>query len=162
MPSTGAMATKIYLPRYRGKDRADEPANDEAIGHGDGETILVVEDNEEVRAYVTEVLKDLGYRVRAVGNAEAALTIIEQRKKRLDLLLTDVVMPGLNGAQLGKRAKEIRPELPILYMTGYTRNAIVHQGRLDEGLQLLQKPISQNQLAARVRDLLDGNEQAKS
>ncbi len=153
---------KIYVPRYRGKDRADEPANDEAIGHGDGETILVVEDNEEVRAYVTEVLKDLGYRVKAVGNAEVALTIIEQRKKRLDLLLTDVVMPGLNGAQLGKRAKEIRPELPILYMTGYTRNAIVHQGRLDEGLQLLQKPISQNQLAARVRDLLDGNEQAKS
>ena len=154
---------KIYLPRYRGKeDQADKLVNDEPIGHGDGETILVVEDNEEVRAYVTEVLRDLGYRVRSVNNGEAALAIIEQRKKRLDLLLTDVVMPGLNGAQLGKRAKEIRPELPILYMTGYTRNAIVHQGRLDEGVQLLQKPISQNQLAARVRDLLDGNGSIKS
>ncbi len=99
--------------------------------------------------------------MNAVSNGEAALTIIEQRKKRLDLLLTDVVMPGLNGAQLGKRAKELRPDLPILYMTGYTRNAI-HQGRLDEGLQLMQKPISQNQLAARVRDLLDGNDRAHS
>lgn len=153
---------KIYLPRFDNKSGADEPEIEEPLGHGEGETILVVEDNEEVRVYVTEVLQDLGYRVRAVSNAEAALSIIEQRKKPLDLLLTDVVMPGLNGAQLGKRAKEIRPELPILYMTGFTRNAIVHQGRLDEGLQLLQKPISQAQLATRVRDLLNANDSAKS
>jgi CheY-like chemotaxis protein len=83
------------------------------------------------------------------------LTIVLQNEKRIDLLLTDIVMPGINGRELARRAQEIRPDLPVLYMTGYSRNAVVHQGRLDEGVELLQKPVSQAELAARVRKLLD-------
>ena len=74
---------------------------------------------------------------------------------RVDLLLTDVVMPGVNGRELARRAQALRPRLPVLYMTGYSRNAVTHQGRLEEGVVLLQKPISQSQLATRIRELLD-------
>jgi FixJ family two-component response regulator len=70
-------------------------------------------------------------------------------------MLTDVVMPGMNGRELGRRAQEIRPGLRVLYMSGYSRNAVVHQGRLDDGIELLQKPVTQNHLASRVRDVLD-------
>jgi FixJ family two-component response regulator len=70
-------------------------------------------------------------------------------------MVTDVVMPGLNGRELGRRAQALRPGLPVLYMTGYSRNAVVHQGRLDEGVELLQKPVTQTQLAARIRAMLD-------
>jgi CheY-like chemotaxis protein len=73
----------------------------------------------------------------------------------VDLLLTDIVMPGANGRELAKTAQELRPSLRVLYMTGYSRNAVVHHGRLDKGVELLQKPISQLDLAARVRDVLD-------
>jgi DNA-binding response OmpR family regulator len=78
-----------------------------------------------------------------------------QDHEPVNLLLTDIVMPGINGRELGKRAQAMRPGLPVLYMTGYSRNAIVHQGRLDEGVELLQKPVGQAQLAARIRALLD-------
>jgi DNA-binding response OmpR family regulator len=78
-----------------------------------------------------------------------------QDDKPVDLLLTDIVMPGINGRELGKRAQVMRPGLPVLYMTGYSRNAIVHQGRLDEGVEFLPKPVGQAQLAARIRALLD-------
>jgi CheY-like chemotaxis protein len=93
--------------------------------------------------------------VFAVANAQAALALLEQPSRHFDLLLTDVVMPVMNGRELGQRALQIRPKLRVLYMTGYSRNAVVHHGRLDEGVELLQKPVTQNQLAARVRDLLD-------
>jgi len=86
------------------------------------------------------------------------LPILQQESARIDLLLTDVVMPGMNGRELGRRAQEIRPSLRVLYMTGYSRNAVVHHGRLDQGVELLQKPITQTHLAARIRDLLDQSE----
>jgi CheY-like chemotaxis protein len=147
---------KIYLPRYVGKHDDDSDDIDEFPGTGErGETILVVEDDDELRAYIADVLRGLGYRVRAVPNATAALPILEENERRIDLLLTDVVMPGRNGRELGKHAQSLRPGLPVLYMTGYSRNAVVHHGRLDEGVDLLQKPIGQQVLAARVRDLLD-------
>ncbi|WP_247477575.1 response regulator [Bradyrhizobium sp. 169] len=88
-------------------------------------------------------------------SAQAALTILLQDDSKVDLLLTDVVMPGINGRELGRRAHQIRPGLKILYMTGYSRNAVVHQGRLDEGVNLLEKPISQAKLALKVREILD-------
>jgi PAS domain S-box-containing protein len=146
---------KIYLPRYtRGIVEEDtQPA--EVFGRGVGEAILVVEDDADVRSYLAEALRGLGYQVLAVANAALAIPILEQRSRRIDLLLTDVVMPGMNGRELGRRAEEIRPGLRVLYMTGYSRNAVVHQGRLEEGVSLLQKPISQTQLAARIRDVLD-------
>jgi PAS domain S-box-containing protein len=147
---------KIYLPRYMGKANEDQELDDDFASSGEGdETILVVEDDADLRAYIGEVLRRLGYRVRAVPNATAALPILEEKNSRIDLLLTDIVMPGRNGRELGRQAQTLRPDLPVLYMTGYSRNAVVHQGRLDEGVDLLQKPISQQALGARVRDLLD-------
>jgi len=101
------------------------------------------------------MLRDLGYRVLSASSAQAALTILLQDQPKIHLLLTDVVMPGINGRELGRRAMQLRPSLKILYMTGYSRNAIVHQGRLDEGVDLLEKPVSQARLALKVREILD-------
>ena len=146
---------KIYLPRYTGPD-APEVGDDHSIAEGtQSETILIVEDDPDLRTYLTEILRNLNYEILAVPNAQSALTILLQAERRVDLLLTDIVMPGINGRELGRRAQEMRPELPILYMTGYSRNAVVHHGRLDDGVELLQKPVSQAELASRVRELLD-------
>ena len=147
---------RMYFPRYHGEARPVESDADEFRPEGEKlETILVVEDDAELRAYVSELLRDLNYRVVPASSAQAALTILLQEEPRIDLLLTDVVMPGINGRELGRRAQQIRPGIKILYMTGYSRNAVVHQGRLDEGVELLEKPISQAKLALRVREMLD-------
>lgn len=146
---------KIYLPRYRG-EAAPEQEDDRLVAEGSqSETILIVEDDADLRAYISEALRSLNYNVTAVANAQSALTLLLQDDRRFDLLLTDIVMPGINGRELARRALEIRPALPVLYMTGYSRNAIVHHGRLDPGVELIQKPVSQAVLAARVRALLD-------
>ena len=145
---------KIYLPRYRGGDEAHgdaPPSNSAAAGH---ETILVVEDDTALRAYAVEVLNDLGYRVLDAGDGASALAILD-REPGIDLLFTDVVMPGMNGRQLADEALRRRPELRILFTTGYTRNAIIHQGRLDPGVDLLGKPYTFDDLANRIRTLLD-------
>jgi len=154
---------KIYLPRFFGK-RETEESEDERLASGDenGETILVVEDDNDLRDYITEVLRGLGYRVRAVADAAAAIPLLEQTDRNIDLLLTDVVMPGPSGRELGQYSRSIRPELPVLYMTGYSRNAVVHHGRLDEGVELMQKPVGQQVLATRVRDLLDRAKAARA
>ena len=114
----------------------------------------MVEDDAELRAYITDVLRNLNYRVLSASSAQAALTMLLQDEPVVDLLLTDVVMPGINGRELGRRAQQFRPSLKVLYMTGYSRNAVVHQGRLDEGVHLLEKPVSQGKLALRVREIL--------
>ena len=149
---------KMYFPRFSGSARPEEIAPEEIAEGEIFETILVVEDDEDLRVYISDVLRDLNYRVLSARSAQAALTILLQDESKVDLLLTDVVMPGINGRELGRRAHQIRPELKILYMTGYSRNAVVHQGRLDEGVNLLEKPISQAKLALRVREILDQNE----
>jgi PAS domain S-box-containing protein len=146
---------KIYLPRLLGKvteDATDAEGND--LGAEESESILVVEDDTDVRAYLAEVLRSLNYRVTTVPNTQAALDVLQQNG-RIDLLLTDIVMPGGNGRELAKQAAMMRPDVQVLFMTGYSRNAVVHQGRLDEGVDLLQKPVSQAQLATRVRMALD-------
>ena len=146
---------KIYLPRLTGRslEEAEEP---EVLGEGHpGEAILVVEDDHDVRAYIAEALRDLGYGVMGAANGEMALKLVSQKSTRIDLLLTDIVMPGMNGRELAGKAQRIRPEMPVLYMTGYSRNAVVHQGRLEEGVELLHKPMTQAELAERVRMVLD-------
>jgi CheY-like chemotaxis protein len=147
---------KMYFPRYHGTipTAASEP--DDVFPEGETvETILVVEDDADLRTYICDVLRDLNYRVLSAPSAQGALTILLQDEPKVDLLLTDVVMPGINGRELGRRAQQIRPGLKVLYMTGYSRNAVVHQGRLDEGVDLLEKPIPQAKLALRVREMLD-------
>jgi PAS domain S-box-containing protein len=147
---------KMYFPRYHGTAEIlnDEP--EDFVSEGDKiETILVVEDDEDLRTYVTDTLRGLNYRVFSAPSAQAALTLLLQDEPKFHLLLTDVVMPGMNGRELGKRAQQMRPDLKILYMTGYSRNAVVHQGRLDDGVHLLEKPITQARLALQVREMLD-------
>jgi PAS domain S-box-containing protein len=150
-------SVKIYLPRlWEEIDRSDEERQAADAVEGPGhETVLVVEDDRDVRAYLVELLRDLNYRVLSAHDAVSALGLIEESDIRIDLLLTDVVLPGMNGRQLAEQAKNRRPNLRVLFTTGYSRNAIVHQGRLDPGVAMIQKPITQDALAARIRDLLD-------
>jgi CheY-like chemotaxis protein len=146
---------KMYFPRYQGASYVTSNEAHEPFTEGDmTETILVVEDDADLRTYIIDVLRDLNYRVLSAPSAQAALTVLLQDQP-IDLVLTDVVMPGINGRELGRRAAQIRPGLKILYMTGYSRNAVVHQGRLDKCVDLVEKPISQARLALRVRELLD-------
>ena len=147
---------RIYLPRLLGKSVEDEgEIADPPVGAEDSESILLVEDDADVRAYLAEVLRSLNYRVTVAPNTQAALRMLKQKERRIDLLLTDIVMPDGNGRELAKEALKLRPAMQVLYMTGYSRNAVVHQGRIDEGVDLLQKPVSQAQLATRVRIALD-------
>jgi PAS domain S-box-containing protein len=148
---------KIYLPRHRGESDAVKPEDGpsdapRAIGN---ETILVVEDDDALRAYTTESLRELGYRVLEAANGAAALEILGNDSE-IHLLFTDVVMPGgINGRQLADVTSHRRPTLKVLFTTGYTRNAIVHHGRLDPGIHLISKPFSFQELAARIRARLD-------
>jgi PAS domain S-box-containing protein len=150
---------KVYLPRL-----ATQGAGEEDIDPGPSpeaakeETVLVVEDDDEVRAYSVDSLRELGYRVIEAHDGPSALRLLE-RQPRVDLLFTDVVLPGgLTGAQVAAQARTLRPALRVLFTTGYARNAIVHQGRLDKGVQLIVKPFSFSDLAAKVRDVLDRSE----
>ena len=150
---------KLYLPRADG-DRASnpKPVEREAQKTGGSETILVVEDNELVRQLVEKMLASLGYEVVSASDGNEALSLIEG-EDNIDLLFTDVVMPGgLSGRQVADRARAIRPDLPVLFTSGYTENAIVHQGRLDEGVHLLQKPYRRDKLATKIRRVMAENE----
>jgi PAS domain S-box-containing protein len=145
---------KMYFPR-RGEQSEDD--NDDVMPLADAasETILVVEDDEDVRLYLIEALRELNYRAIGAPDPVAALGVLENSRIRIDLMLTDVVMPGMNGRELSRRARELRPGLKVLFMSGYSRNAVVHQGRVDLDVQLIQKPVSIQELSTRIRDMLD-------
>jgi CheY-like chemotaxis protein len=142
---------KIYLPRMRGDAAMDDKAAIRMPETGSGERVMVVEDDNEVRAYVMETLAELKYQVCEAANAESAIELFETRG--VDLLLTDVVLPGMDGRQLADRMKLRQPDLKVLFMTGYSRNAIVHQGRLDPGVEMVQKPVTANELAGKIREI---------
>ncbi|HEY5081807.1 MAG TPA: CHASE3 domain-containing protein [Bauldia sp.] len=155
-------SVKIYLPRLLDAEEVlAAPAEkittvSAARGAQPEETILVVEDNVGVRQYATDALKEMGYRVLEVGDADGALRIVDGGG-RIDLLFTDVVLPGgMNGRELAAKVAKRRPRLPVLFTTGYTRNAIVHHGRLDANVRLLGKPYTLQDLAQKVREILDG------
>ena len=153
-PDEGTMV-KIYLPRLIAKNTGEEAPQSETVSGAGGETILVVEDDPAVLDYVTEVLKDLNYQVLQAPEGNSALKILESGAHDIDLLLTDVIMPGMSGRVVADQAKRLKPGIKILFMTGYSQNAIVHQGRLDPGIHLIQKPVTPPELASRVRNLLD-------
>ena len=147
---------KMYFPRFYG-DLASEPHSpvERNIPRAvQGEVILLVEDNDDVRAYSTSVLRDLGYEVLEASDFKSGLALLNSAP-RIDLLFTDVVLPGESGRELADAALKILPNLKVLFTTGYSRNAIIHQGRLDPGVHLLPKPFTFEQLACRARDVLD-------
>ena len=146
---------KLYLPRAdRTEQKAEVPPVSPVRFSNRAETILLVEDDSAVRDQATSQLRDLGYRVISAVNGEAALTVLGEQE--VDLLFTDVIMPGgPNGPELARWARQRFPGLPVLYTSGYTENAIVHQGRLDPGVHLLEKPYHRDELARKVRDALN-------
>nr|WP_299909162.1 CHASE3 domain-containing protein [Sphingomonas bacterium] len=155
-PGVGT-TVKLYLPRYYGEDRAAEIQRRESgplpLAKGD-EIILVVEDDDRVRHLSVDTLRELGYTVVQASDAVQALAVLSLQP-RVDLLFTDIVMPDMNGRQLADKAREARPDLRVLYTTGYSRNAIVHNGVLDPGVNFLAKPFTVEQLALKVREALD-------
>ncbi len=147
---------KIYLPRSYGEGEPAERRNTAAdrVSGGAGEVVLVVEDEERVRAFSVDTLRELGYAVVEATTPADALDVL-RRGEPVALLFTDVVMPGMNGRQLADKALAIQPGLKVLYTTGYTRNAVVHNGVLDPGTNFLAKPFTIEDLAMKVRQALD-------
>ena len=152
---------KLYLPRFRQADERAEHRSDlghperTAVPNGQGETILVVEDEAMVREFSVAALEEAGYRVLAAEDGPSGLALLDAYPEAA-LLFTDVVLTGpLNGRKIADEAWRRRPGLKVLFTTGYTRNAIIHHGRLDEGVNLIGKPFSAAALAERVRRLLD-------
>jgi CheY-like chemotaxis protein len=147
---------RLYLPRLITEETVEVERKDPpAPGTGGAETILVVEDDIDVRAYSTETLRELGYHVLEASEGDAALGLIVSHPE-IKLLFTDVGLPGaFNGRHLADEARKRRPELKVLFTTGYARNAIVHHGRLDPGVNLIAKPFTFAGLAAKVRAVLD-------
>jgi PAS domain S-box-containing protein len=147
---------KLYFPRHLSSEETsgEGEKKPEYPSASEDEVVLVVEDNADVRAFSVMSLSELGYRVLQAVDAEAALSILRS-DQRVDLLFTDVVLPGRSGKVLADESAIARPGLKVLFTTGYSRNAIVHHGRLDAGVRLLQKPFTFDQLASRVREVLD-------
>jgi CheY-like chemotaxis protein len=143
---------RLYLPRSHEKE-LDPPKRLAGPVQGGSETILVVEDDLAVQAAVVNTLQSLGYRVLRANDAQAALSIL-QSGVHVDLLFTDVVMPGISGRELAERARMKFPGLRVLYTSGYSQDTIVHDGRLDEGVQLLAKPYRRDELARRINAIL--------
>jgi two-component system, cell cycle sensor histidine kinase and response regulator CckA len=147
---------KVCLPRADRKDAVPQaPTPRRSADFRGNETILLVEDDEEVRAVVRTMLHKRGYRVFEASNAGEGLLICEQRSASIDLLLTDVVMPRMSGRKLAERVAAIRPEIKVIYMSGYTDDFVFRQGVLERGMAFLQKPIRPDMLARKVREVLD-------
>ncbi len=145
---------KLYLPRRDGDEAAHFAEMTIGSERGRGETILVVEDDDGVRQYAAEILRDLNYQIIEAKDSATALRLLDADKK-FDLLLTDVVLPGKNGRELATEVENRRPRTKVIFMTGYSRNAIVHHGRLDAGTELIQKPFIERVLARKIRQVLD-------
>ncbi len=146
---------KIHFPRVDGRvDRPVVPARRDSSAGGN-ECIMVMEDSDTVRNLVSSILKKHGYRVIESGDPEECLRFIEQHRSGVDLLLTDVVMPQMNGRELYEQLHPLVPELRVLYMSGYADDVIAHHGILDEGVDFIQKPISVQTLTTKIREVLD-------
>lgn len=148
---------KVYLPRIDQASTAELDTTPPPAVSGGNETILVVEDEEQLRTLLRAVLRAQGYNVLEAQNAGEALLICEQFEARIHLMLTDVVMPKMTGRQLAERLAPLRPDMKVLYMSGYTTNSIVHHGVLDAGLSFLQKPIRPVILLLKIRQVLDSH-----
>jgi two-component system cell cycle sensor histidine kinase/response regulator CckA len=145
---------RIHLPRCRVEQTETAGDRKEDLIAGGTETILIVEDENAVLELGKGMLERLGYDVIALGKPDQAIRLAAEHGGRIDLLLTDVVMPEMNGKDLSERIRAVRPDLPCLYMSGYTADVMARQGILDEGLHFLSKPFSLKSLADKVREAL--------
>jgi len=146
---------KLYLPRLIGEAEARnrvDSAEPVAGAAGLGERILVVEDDGDVREYIVDTLRGLNFQVSEAPDGKHALSLLDEHG--FDLLLTDVILPGMNGRQLADTMTAAHPGMKVLFMTGYSRNAIVHHGRLDPGVHMLQKPVTGAELTRKIREVL--------
>ncbi|WP_375410148.1 PAS domain-containing protein [uncultured Methylobacterium sp.] len=147
-------SVKLYLPRYYGEYEEPGTTGRESPRAEHGETVLVVEDDDTVRTLVVEVLSELGYATREAPDGPSGLRIL-QSDARIDLLVTDVGLPGINGRQLADQARISRPELKVLFMTGYAENAAFGAGHLDLGMQMITKPFAVEGLASKIRSIIE-------
>ena len=148
---------KVYLSRHAGQVVEDQKLSDEEIPKGSGETVLVVEDEASVLKLAEKTLNDLGYMVLPANTPAEALQLAETHAGDISLLITDVVMPEMNGRELAERLQTLYPKIKCLYMSGYTANVIAHRGVLEEGVNFIPKPFSKRDLAVKVREALDRN-----
>ena len=146
---------KVYLPRTDEVAEEPRPGMQESEVTGGTETILLAEDEAPLRALIGTILERNGYQVLRAANGIEALRICEQFEGKIHLMLTDVVMPDMNGKQLANRVVSRRPEIKILYMSGYTDNTIVHHGILDRGVEFIPKPLKSGPLLKKVREIIN-------
>jgi len=145
---------RIYLPRV--DEHLDDPQMEAQNQNRKGtETVLVVEDDKTLRKFITQILQKNGYHLLEAQNGKDALNVCETAQDSIDLVITDIVMPEMNGTELAEKLMVIKPSTKVLFLSGYTDNAIVHNGILKEGLELLQKPVSSKDLLLKVRQVLD-------
>jgi two-component system, cell cycle sensor histidine kinase and response regulator CckA len=143
----------IYLPRVEGvAERHPVPVAHTALGGT--ETVLLVEDEQSVRQLVRETLAAKGYRVVEADNGESGVAVAAKHQGKIDLVITDVVMPGMGGRELVKQLAQTRPETKVLYLSGYTEDAIVSEGTIESGAAFLQKPFTLQNLSRKVREVL--------
>ena len=146
----------LYLPRYTGaNEEPAEAAAHEGTDRGYGETVLVIDDEPTVRMLIVEVLEENGYRTRQAEDGATGLRIIDS-DARIDLLITDVGLPGgVNGRQVADAARVARPDLKVLFITGYAENAVIGHGHLQAGMEVITKPFAVAELGRKVRALID-------
>ena len=147
---------KLYFPRVDAPVETPAPPREAGTLAGT-ETILLAEDDELLRPLSKSLLEKLGYTVLGAPNADRALAVASEYAGPIQLLVADVVMPGASGRELARRLAHVRPDTRVLYVSGYTDDAIVHHGMLDPGLNFLQKPFTPAALARKVRDVLDAS-----
>ncbi len=146
---------KIYFPRYAGSTIKDGKIEVETLSRMNNETVLVVEDEADLLAINTTMLRDLGYKVLAAGTPAEAIHLANAHAGKIDLLMTDVVLPEMNGRELERHILKTNPGIGVLFMSGYTANVISHHGVLDEGVHFIQKPFTLKDVASKLRNTLD-------
>ena len=148
---------RIYLPGHVDNDDPMQPETDAEMPAGGGESILIVEDDRSILRLVQRILTDLGYDVLSSQSPVDALRLVEAHDGKVHLLITDVVMPEMNGRELSEKLQAISPDLKTLFMSGYTANVIAHHGVLEKGVAFIAKPFSKKEMAFKVRQVLDGS-----
>ncbi len=149
---------RIYLPRHHGPVSDLSREEDEALMPGQGETVLLVEDEESVLDLTHSMLVGLGYTVKSAGSPEEAVRLAQAYEGEIHLLITDVIMPGMNGKNVAEKIGQARPAMKLLFMSGYTADVIAHRSLLDPGVQFISKPFTIQQLSVKVRQVLENKE----